>query len=238
MFRRKGRRRLIGTFAILGVVLVMATLAGAARAQPAGEPPTIAAASDLQFAVTEIAAAFTAETGKKVKLSFGSTGNFARQIREGAPFQMFMAADEKFIAELHADGLHPRRGHALRRGPHRDHGAARIGAEGGRRARRSGGRCWTRGTITRFRHRQPGACALRHARRGGAAATGACGTRCSRIWCWARTSARRRSSRCRAMPRAASSPIRWRWRPRCRARRVRADPERLARCRCSSAWCC
>ena len=36
-----------------------------------------------------------------MKLSFGSTGNFATQIREGAPFQMFMAADEKFIADLH-----------------------------------------------------------------------------------------------------------------------------------------
>ncbi len=69
------------------------------------EAPVIAAASDLQFAVTEIAAAFTAETGHEVRLSFGSTGNFATQIREGAPFQMFMAADQKFIADLHAEGL-------------------------------------------------------------------------------------------------------------------------------------
>lgn len=71
----------------------------------ANESPVIAAASDLQFAVTEIAAAFTADTGKEVRLSFGSTGNFATQIREGAPFQMFMAADEKFVAALHAEGL-------------------------------------------------------------------------------------------------------------------------------------
>ncbi|MDD7970668.1 molybdate ABC transporter substrate-binding protein [Roseinatronobacter alkalisoli] len=67
--------------------------------------PVIAAASDLQFALTEIAAAFHADTGMDVRLSFGSTGNFARQIREGAPFQIFMAADERFIAELHADGF-------------------------------------------------------------------------------------------------------------------------------------
>lgn len=71
----------------------------------AEDPPVVAAAADLQFALTEIAAAFTAETGKEVRLSFGSTGNFATQIREGAPFQMFMAADQKFIAELHAEGL-------------------------------------------------------------------------------------------------------------------------------------
>lgn len=69
------------------------------------EVPVIAAAADLKFAVTEIAAAFTADTGKEVKLSFGSTGNFATQIREGAPFQMFMAADQKFIADLHKDGF-------------------------------------------------------------------------------------------------------------------------------------
>ena len=46
----------------------------------------------------------------RVRLSFGSTGNFARQIREGAPFQIFMAADERFIADLHADGFTPDEG--------------------------------------------------------------------------------------------------------------------------------
>jgi molybdate transport system substrate-binding protein len=68
-------------------------------------PPVIAAAADLKFAVTEIAAAFAAETGKKVEISLGSTGNFATQIRQGAPFQMFMAADETFIKDLAAEGL-------------------------------------------------------------------------------------------------------------------------------------
>ncbi len=69
------------------------------------DAPIVAAASDLQFAVAEIAEAFTAETGMEVRLSFGSTGNFARQIREGAPFQIFMAADERFIADLNTDGF-------------------------------------------------------------------------------------------------------------------------------------
>ncbi|MFN6977093.1 MAG: molybdate ABC transporter substrate-binding protein [Gemmobacter sp.] len=72
--------------------------------------PVVAAASDLQFAVEEIAAAFKAETGKDVRLSMGSTGNFARQIREGAPFQIFMAADEQFIFDLHRDGFAPTEG--------------------------------------------------------------------------------------------------------------------------------
>ena len=71
----------------------------------ANEPPIIAAASDLQFALTEIAADFTATTGMEVALSFGSTGNFARQIREGAPYQMFLAADEIFVLDLARDGF-------------------------------------------------------------------------------------------------------------------------------------
>lgn len=67
--------------------------------------PVVAAASDLQFALTEIAEAFTRDTGQSVRLSFGSTGNFARQIRAGAPFQIFLAADESFVTDLHAEGL-------------------------------------------------------------------------------------------------------------------------------------
>ncbi len=86
---------------------VLAALAALplAPALASAEVPVIAAASDLQFAIEEIATAFTAETGARVRLSFGSTGNFARQIREGAPFQLFMAADESFIADLHRDGF-------------------------------------------------------------------------------------------------------------------------------------
>ena len=84
---------------------MVATLLLAAFAKAQTAAPVVAAASDLQFAVEEIAAAFKSETGMEVRLSMGSTGNFARQIREGAPFQIFMAADEKFIFDLHRDGF-------------------------------------------------------------------------------------------------------------------------------------
>lgn len=90
----------------LGLLLAFALaslLPAAVRAED--EPPVIAAASDLAFAIEEIAAKFRAETGQEVRLSLGSTGNFARQIREGAPFQMFMAADESFVRDLHRDGF-------------------------------------------------------------------------------------------------------------------------------------
>ncbi len=85
----------------LGFAAVLLALTPAARA----DAPIVAAASTLQFAVAEIAEAFEADTGGRVRLSFGSTGNFARQIREGAPFEIFMAADESFVLDLHRDGF-------------------------------------------------------------------------------------------------------------------------------------
>jgi molybdate transport system substrate-binding protein len=93
---------------ILAAVAALSLTVAPATAQD--DAPVIAAASDLQFAVEEIAAAFTADTGMAVRLSLGSTGNFARQIREGAPFEIFMAADEQFIFDLARDGFTPDEG--------------------------------------------------------------------------------------------------------------------------------
>jgi molybdate transport system substrate-binding protein len=95
-------RGLVLVFAALAAFLGLSLDAEMTRAE---DVPVIAAAADLKFAVTEIAAAFAAETGMKVELAFGSTGTFATQIREGAPFQMYMAADESYIAALAAEGL-------------------------------------------------------------------------------------------------------------------------------------
>jgi len=86
------------------VVLAMGLTGTAAKAQPS-EVPVIAAASDLQFALAEVAAAFRNETGQDVKLSFGSSGNFARQIRQHAPFQVFFSADESYVSALANDGF-------------------------------------------------------------------------------------------------------------------------------------
>jgi molybdate transport system substrate-binding protein len=95
--------------ALILAALLAATLpipdASSHRAAAQADIPVVAAASDLHFAVEEIAAAFTSETGMQVRLAMGSTGNFARQIREGAPFQIFMAADEQFVLDLHRDGF-------------------------------------------------------------------------------------------------------------------------------------
>lgn len=82
--------------------------AGTARAQR--DIPVIAAASDLQFALEDIAARFRAGTRHEVRLSFGSSGNYFRQIGQGAPFQLFLSADEDFVFRLHQDGKTEDRG--------------------------------------------------------------------------------------------------------------------------------
>jgi len=90
-------------FRALGVAATVVLLPLAAVARDSA--PIVAAAADLRYALTELAGAFQAETGMGVMLTFGSSGNFARQIREGAPFEIYMAADESYVAALHRDGL-------------------------------------------------------------------------------------------------------------------------------------
>jgi molybdate transport system substrate-binding protein len=87
--------------------LLAVPLAAAAQAQGQTQPPLIAGASDLQFALAEIAAQFRAETGQEVRLSLGSSGNITRQIEQGSPVEMFLSADEAFVFRL-AEGGHTR----------------------------------------------------------------------------------------------------------------------------------
>lgn len=64
------------------------------------DAPVIAGAADLKFALEEIAAAFKEDTKREVNLVFGSSGNIYRQIGQGAPFSMFLSADEEFVFKL------------------------------------------------------------------------------------------------------------------------------------------
>ena len=78
------------------------------RAQ--SDVPAIAAASDLKFALEDIAVRFRADSRRDVRLSFGSSGNYFRQIEQGAPFQLFLSADEDFVFKLHDGGRTEDRG--------------------------------------------------------------------------------------------------------------------------------
>jgi len=104
-----GRRRVwaLALAALLWLLAACAPVAPQARtgtaAQP--EPLLVAAASDLQFAFAEIAERFTAETGQPVSLVFGSTGNLTAQIENGAPFDVFAAANVSFVDRLAEKGM-------------------------------------------------------------------------------------------------------------------------------------
>lgn len=64
----------------------------------------VAAASDLQYALPEVAARFAKETGNHVRITFGSSGNFYSQIANGAPFDVFLSADAEYPRKLIAAG--------------------------------------------------------------------------------------------------------------------------------------
>jgi molybdate transport system substrate-binding protein len=75
-----------------------------AAAKPCGTV-TVAAASDLTYAMNEIAADFEKATGCAVRLSTGSSGNFLAQIENGAPFDVFFSADIAYPKKLETEGL-------------------------------------------------------------------------------------------------------------------------------------
>lgn len=104
--RHTGRRALypprhhaLASFFMRRLLLPIVLLLFAAGVR-AADVPAIAAAADLKFALTELARHFEKDTGRRVRLSFGSSGNFTQQIEQGAPFELFLSADEQFIFRL------------------------------------------------------------------------------------------------------------------------------------------
>ena len=70
----------------------------------AGEPLRVAAASDLALAFKDLGASFEKETGRKVEFTFGSTGLLAKQISEGAPYDVLAAANVSFVDDVVKNG--------------------------------------------------------------------------------------------------------------------------------------
>jgi len=99
-----GRDRCARALAACLLVLATGALIGCGKDRQAAPELRVAAAADLTRAFTEIAAAYQQETGQQVKLVFGSTGLLTRQIESGAPFDVFAAANEAYIAELEQQG--------------------------------------------------------------------------------------------------------------------------------------
>lgn len=91
---------------VLVVAWHIGALAGtwAFVASAMGGDLTIAAASDLNFALKELVAEFEKRTGNHVKLSLGSSGNFFSQIQNGAPFDLYFSADIGYPKKLEEAG--------------------------------------------------------------------------------------------------------------------------------------
>jgi molybdate transport system substrate-binding protein len=81
-------------------VLLALSVAPAARA----DDVQVAVASNFTAPMEKIAADFAAATGHKAVLAFGATGKFYTQIKNGAPFEILLAADETTPAKLEKEG--------------------------------------------------------------------------------------------------------------------------------------
>ncbi len=86
-------------FRLAGLFLLFASIACTAQ------EITVAAAADLNYALREIAQKFESQTGKKVQITFGSSGNFFTGIQNGAPYDVFFSADIAYPRKLEAAGL-------------------------------------------------------------------------------------------------------------------------------------
>jgi molybdate transport system substrate-binding protein len=89
---------------MLRKILVLACLLASARTA-SGQTLRVAAASDLQFAMNDLASQFEKKTGTKVAVSYGSSGNFRAQIQNGAPFDLFFSADAQYPRQLVSAGV-------------------------------------------------------------------------------------------------------------------------------------
>src|SRR5213082_3814012 len=76
-----------------------------AAVMPASAQITVAAAADLNAALSEIAANYQKSGGGIVRLSFGSSGNLFNQIQNSAPFDIFFSADVDYPKKLIEAGL-------------------------------------------------------------------------------------------------------------------------------------
>jgi molybdate transport system substrate-binding protein len=85
------------------LLTALALLCAASVAQ-AGETQ-VAVAANFTEPATEIAKLFTEKTGHTAKLSFGASGGFLTQILQGAPFDVFLSADDARPAQAVAEGL-------------------------------------------------------------------------------------------------------------------------------------
>ncbi|MFZ2870896.1 molybdate ABC transporter substrate-binding protein [Zavarzinia sp.] len=96
LFSRRNLLALVAGFALVAPLVP-------ARAEEA--PVLVFAAASLKESLTGIATAFEKETGQKVQISFAASGPLAKQIEAGAPADLFVSADLKWMTYVSDKGL-------------------------------------------------------------------------------------------------------------------------------------
>lgn len=86
-------------------VLTALALLGLCLPASAAQSVHVAAAANIKFALDDIAERYQQQTGRQLKISYGSSGNFVAQIKHGAPFELFLSADERYVEALADAGI-------------------------------------------------------------------------------------------------------------------------------------
>ena len=98
------KRKLLSVI-VIGLILAGCQSCREKTSQVDSQELTIAAAANLTDAFAEVGAQFTRKTGIRVVFSFGATADLAKQIENGAPFDLFAAADKEHVEQLERKGL-------------------------------------------------------------------------------------------------------------------------------------
>lgn len=83
------------------LALFVALLAGCSKPS---DKIVVATAANVQYVMKEIQQEFEKESGKKMEIVVASSGKLTTQIREGAPFDVFVSADTKYPEEIYKNG--------------------------------------------------------------------------------------------------------------------------------------
>ena len=85
--------------------MLIGCIAALSLEQALAEDVQVAVAANFSAPIEEIAKAFYEASGHQLKVSTGASGRFYAQIKNGAPFQVFLSADEEKPAQLEKEGL-------------------------------------------------------------------------------------------------------------------------------------
>ncbi len=96
-FYRKLRPSIAGVFAAFVLISVFS--------EAEAEPLTVAIAANMKYVFDDISKEFKNETGIEIQSVLNASGKISTQIRNGAPFDLFMSADMEFPENLYKDGF-------------------------------------------------------------------------------------------------------------------------------------